>query len=108
TATSPNRVGDPAADMDELVTILREQEQGPVHIVVDGEWEHDVELEDAEIGEQGFHAEGRDLEADNVLFEFETPKTSDERVTVKRRHARDDEWEELGELTEVDVETHIG
>jgi len=30
--------------MDELVTILHEQEAGPVHIEVDSEWEHDVEL----------------------------------------------------------------
>jgi len=48
------------------------------------------------------------MAADNVLFRFTTPKTSNETVTVERRHARDDEWEELGELTAVDVETHIG
>ncbi len=94
--------------MDELVTILREQEAGPVHIEVDDEWEHDVELEEAEEGEQGFYAEGRDMEADNVLFRFTTPKTSDEHVTVERRHARDDDWKELGKLTGVDVETHVG
>jgi hypothetical protein len=94
--------------MDELVTILHEQGAGPVHIEVDGEWEHDVELEQSEIGERGFQAEGRDMAADNVLFRFTTPKTSNEPVTVERRHARDDDWEEVGELTAVDLETHIG
>lgn len=93
-------------------TILEQQGRGPVTVEVDDEWEHEIELEesteqpDEYFGE--YYAEGRDLEADDVRFRFVTPDHEETPVFLERRHARDGEWERLGEVTDVAIESSIG
>ena len=85
-------------------TILIDQGGGPVTVTVDDEWEHELQLDEAEMQEDGFHAEAHDRTADGVRFRFITPKADDHPLTLERRHARDDEWEEIGEVTHVEAE----
>lgn len=84
--------------------ILIDQGGGPVTVEVDDEWQHKLRLDEAEMREDGFHAEAHDREADDVLFRFTTPKAEDHPITLERRHVREDEWEEIGEVTYVAAE----
>ncbi|MEE6210984.1 hypothetical protein U3A55_12585 [Salarchaeum sp. III] len=87
--------------MEYIATVLAKQGAGPVTVEVDDEWTHEIQLEYADVEEDGFFAEGRDREGDDVAFEFRTPKTENEPITLYRKHARDDEWEEVGRVTDV-------
>lgn len=100
---------------------LLKQDSGPVDVEVDDEWEHELDLVGVDEEEDGLHGRARDREAKDVLYRFVTPKAKDTPVYLERRHARDapetepgevnpegGDWERLGEVTDVDIETHIG
>lgn len=84
--------------------ILIEQDAGPVTVTVEDDWQHKLELDDAEIRADGFHAEAHDREADDILFRFTTPKSEPLPITLERRHVRDPDWEEIGEVTDVSID----
>lgn len=87
---------------------LLKQDRGPVEVEVDDEWEHELELRGVEEKPDGLHGEARDAEADDVLYRFVTDDDEELPVYLERRHARDEEFERLGEVTDVAIETNIG
>ncbi|GGL69088.1 hypothetical protein GCM10009039_28820 [Halocalculus aciditolerans] len=100
---------------------LLKQDSGPVSVEVDDEWEHELDLAGVDEEPGGLHGRARDRAADDVLYRFVTPDGEETPVYLERRHARDaaetkpgevkpeaGDWERLGEVTDVAVETNIG
>ncbi len=71
--------------------------------VDDGAWAHVVQIEEAEMRNEGLYAEGTDADADNVLYRMgESAHDLDDEVILERRHARDEEWEAVGPVTQIE------
>ncbi|QLC33549.1 hypothetical protein EFA46_004815 [Halarchaeum sp. CBA1220] len=87
---------------------LLKQDRGPITVEVDDEWEHELELEGVAEEPDGLHGEAGDAEADDVRYRFVTDDDEELPVYLERRHARDEAFERVGEVTDVAIETNVG
>ncbi|MFB6121691.1 MAG: hypothetical protein ABEJ68_11325 [Halobacteriaceae archaeon] len=82
--------------MHDVALVLEKQGRGPVTVETEDGTTYELELTETEHDESGFHAEAEDQFAEDVFYRLSAPKHDGERVQLERRHARDEEWTDLG------------